>query len=114
MGYWNEAPLPRDQIVLIATTLGDRIPDDHPVRLFEEILAGLDWSAWENQYCRVAGQPAIPPKIMAGAILYGLSHGIRSSRRLEPAGKTRDRKRCGDSVRWREGYWKGCAWTTGV
>ena len=83
MGYWNEAPLPRDQIVLIATTLGDRIPDDHPVRLFEEILAGLDWSAWENQYCRVAGQPAIPPKIMAGAILYGLSHGIRSSRRLE-------------------------------
>lgn len=83
MGYWHEAPLPRDQIVLIATTLGDRIPDDHPVRLFCEILSNLDWSAWENHYCQVAGQPAIPPMIVAGTILYGLSHGIRSSRRLE-------------------------------
>ena len=45
MGYWAEAPFPRDQIVLISTTLGDRIPDGHPVRLFEEILASLDWSA---------------------------------------------------------------------
>ena len=83
MGYWDEAPIPRDQIVLIATTLGDRIPNDHPVRLFQEILAGLDWSPWENHYCQVAGQPAIPPLIVAGAILYGMSHGIRSSRRLE-------------------------------
>lgn len=90
MGYWDEAPLPRDQIVLIATTLGDRIPDDHPVRLFYEILSNLDWSAWENHYCRVAGQPAIPPMVVAGAILYGMSHGIRSSRRLEWA--------CGNAV----------------
>jgi transposase len=90
MGYWDEAPLPRDQIVLIATTLGDRIPDHHPVRLFQEILASLDWSSWERHYCRVAGQPAIPPLIVAGAILYGLSQGIRSSRRLEWA--------CGNAV----------------
>jgi transposase len=90
MGYWAEAPIPRDQILLISTTLGDRIPDDHPVRLFDEILASLDFSAWENHYCRVAGQPAIPPRIVAGAILYGLSHGIRSSRRLEWA--------CGNAV----------------
>jgi len=90
VSYWNEAPLPRDQIVLIATTLGDRIPDDHPVRLFQEILASVDWSAWERHYCRVAGQPAIPPMIVGGAILYGMSHGIRSSRRLEWA--------CGNAV----------------
>jgi transposase len=90
MSYWDEAPLPRDQIVLIATTLGDRIPDDHPVRLFYEILASLDWSGWERHYCRVAGQPAIPPMIVGGAILYGMSHGIRSSRRLEWA--------CGNAV----------------
>jgi transposase len=83
VGYWSEAPLPRDQIVLIATTLGDRIPEDHPVRLFYEILASVDWSAWERHYCGVAGQPAIPPMLVAGAILYGMSQGIRSSRRLE-------------------------------
>jgi transposase len=90
VGYWAEAPLPRDQIVLIATTLGDSIPKNHPVRLFFEIVDELDWSAWENHYCRVAGQPAIPPMIVAGAILYGMSHGLRSSRRLEWA--------CGNAV----------------
>jgi len=90
MGYWDEAPLPRDQIVLIPTTLGDCVPDDHPVRLFCEILSSLDWSGWEQHYCRVAGQPAIPPMIVAGAILYGMSQGIRSSRRLEWA--------CGNAV----------------
>ena len=90
MGYWAEAPLPRDQILLIPVTLGDRIPVDHPVRLFDEILSSLDFSKWENHYCQVAGQPAIPPRVVAGAILYGLSHGLRSSRRLEWA--------CGNAV----------------
>lgn len=83
MSGWSEAPLPRDQILLIRETLGDRIPRDHTVRLFWEILDGLDWSGWERHYVLVAGQPPIRPKVMAGAILYGLTHGIRSSRRLE-------------------------------
>lgn len=87
MGYWAEAPLPRDQLVLISTTLEDCVAKDHPVRLFEEILSSLDWSAWERHYCQVAGQPAIPPRVVAGAILYGLSQGLRSSRRLEWACK---------------------------
>ncbi len=87
MGYWAEAPLPRDQMLLIPKTLGECVPPDHPVRLFDEILSSLDWSAWERGYCQVAGQPAIPPRIVAGAILYGLSQGLRSSRRLEWACK---------------------------
>ncbi len=87
MAYWAEAPLPRDQMMLIPTKLEDCVPPDHPVRLFDEILAKLDWSVWEWGYCQVAGQPAIPPRIVAGAILYGLSQGLRSSRRLEWACK---------------------------
>jgi transposase len=83
MARWNQAPVPREQILLIATTLEDRIAQNHPVRLFAEILDGLDWSSWERHYCLVAGQPPIHPKVMAGAILYGLTQGIRSSRRLE-------------------------------
>lgn len=83
MSGWNQAPLPRDQILLFRETLGDRIPQDHSVRLLWEILNGLDWSGWERHYVLVAGQPPIHPKVMAGAILYGLTHGIRSSRRLE-------------------------------
>jgi len=83
MSGWNQAPLPRDQILLFCETLGDRIPQDHSVRLFAEILDSIDWSSWERHYVLVAGQPPIHPKIMAGAILYGLTHGLRSSRRLE-------------------------------
>lgn len=90
MSGWNQAPFPRDQILLFRETLGDRIPDGHTVRLFGEILDSVDWSSWEQHYVLVAGQPPIHPKIMAGAILYGLSHGIRSSRRLEWA--------CGNAI----------------
>lgn len=83
MSRWNQAPYPREQILLFRERLEDRIPDDHSVRLLLEILDGLDWSSWERHYVLVAGQPPIHPKVMAGAIIYGLSHGIRSSRRLE-------------------------------
>lgn len=90
MSGWNQAPLPRDQILLFRETLGDRIPENHTIRLFAEILDGLDWSNWERYYVLVAGQPPIHPKVMAGAILYGLTHGLRSSRRLEWA--------CGNAI----------------
>jgi transposase len=73
----------RDQTVLFSPTLDAMIDADHPVRLFEEILAGRDWSGWEARYDQQVGQPPIHPRVLAGAILYGLSHGIRSSRRLE-------------------------------
>lgn len=90
MSGWNQAPLPRDQILLFRETLGDRIPQDHSVRLFAEILDGIDWGSWEQHYVLVAGQPPIHPKVVAGAILYGLTQGLRSSRRLEWA--------CGNAV----------------
>jgi transposase len=83
MGYWAKAPMPREQLVLIATTVDDRIPEDHPVRLYAEILEGYDWSAWESRYHGRLGQPPIHPRILAGVWLYGLRRGVRSSRRLE-------------------------------
>lgn len=83
MDYWSKAPLNRDQIALFSPTLDSWIPEDHPVRLFDEILSSLDWSDWEAQYFGCVGQPPIRPKILAGVILYGLSMGIRSSRTLE-------------------------------
>ena len=88
MSGWNQAPLPRDQILLFRETLGDRIPDNHSVRLFAEILDGIAWSSWEGYYVLVAGQPPIHPRIMAGAILYGLTHGIRSSRSPRRIGRS--------------------------
>ncbi|HUW84793.1 MAG TPA: transposase [Phycisphaerae bacterium] len=83
MGYWSKPEMDRDQMVLLSTTLSERIPEDHSVRLFWELLETYDWRPWEGQYCGCQGQPAIHPRIVAGVLLYGLTQGIRSSRRLE-------------------------------
>jgi transposase len=83
--YWSEAPMNRQQTVLFGPTLDSTIREDDPVRLFDEVLAGLDWSSWEAEYDGTRGQPPIHPRFMAGALLYGLCRGIRSSRKLEEA-----------------------------
>ncbi len=83
MEYWAKPRVARDQIVLFSPTLDASISNDHPVRLLDEILKGLDWSAWEAEYDGGKGQPPIPPWVMAGVILYGLMRGLRSSRMLE-------------------------------
>jgi transposase len=85
MAYWAKAPAPREQLVLFATRLDDVLGEDHPVRLLDDILAAVDWSDWERYYCGLAGQPAIHPRVLAGAILYGLTVGVRTSRKLEDA-----------------------------
>lgn len=69
-------------MTLFAPTLESVIGDDDPVRLFDEVLAGSDWSLWEADYHGCVGQPAIHP---AAAILYGLYRRVRSSRQLEEA-----------------------------
>ena len=85
MAGWAQAPCGRDQLILFATTIDDRIPDDDPVRVFHEILSHVDWRSWETHYVLVHGQPPIPPRVLASLILYGLTCGVRSSRRLEQA-----------------------------
>lgn len=85
MDYWDEPPLDRDQTLLFYPTLDASIGQDHPVRLFDEILSQLDWRQWEARYPHTVGRPPIPPKVTASVILYGLSVGVRSSRRLEEA-----------------------------
>ena len=85
MGYWAQAPMQREQMTLFAPTLDAMIGEGHPVRLFDEILAGCRWSEWEAEYDGKRGQPPIHPRIIASVILYGLLRGIRSSRVLEYA-----------------------------
>lgn len=83
MDYWARAPMKREQMVLFAPSLDARIPEDHPVRLFDEILRHCDWSDWEAGYHLKSGQPPIHPRVIAGMILYALTRGLRSSRLLE-------------------------------
>ena len=81
--YWATPPMRRDQSTLFAPTLDDMIDPDDPVRLFDEVLAGRDWSDWEAEYDLSRGQPPIHPRHVAACLLYGMARGIRSSRKLE-------------------------------
>ena len=85
MEYWAKPGLDRQQALLFYPTLDQSVSDDHPVRLLDEILRALDWSAWGQEYDGRRGQPPIPPWVMAGVVLYGLMRRIRSSRQLEYA-----------------------------
>lgn len=85
MGKWADPQIDRYQQTLFAPTLDAMIAADHPVRLFDELLQAMDWSAWEARYELTVGQPPIHPRFMAGIILYGLTRKITSSRQLEYA-----------------------------
>ncbi|MCA9155720.1 MAG: hypothetical protein KDA38_13070, partial [Planctomycetales bacterium] len=63
--YWQDAPVAREQLVLIPTALEELIPADHPVRLVDEILDRLDWTPWEAAYHGSHGQPPIHPSVLA-------------------------------------------------
>jgi len=83
---WAMAALDRDQLVLFPQRLDDVIPAGHAVRLLDEILGSLDWSAWEKKYKDVdRGRPPFAPRLLASIILYGLLVQIRASRKLEEA-----------------------------
>lgn len=83
---WAAAALDRDQLVLFPERLDDVVPADDPVRLLDEILGNLDWSAWEAGYKDVAcGRPPLSPRLLASVILFGLLTQVRASRKLEAA-----------------------------
>lgn len=83
VSYWQDAPIPREQLVMFARRLEDVIPEDHPVRLFDEILNEVDWTVWESEYHGTRGQPPIHPSILAKVLLFALLRGLRSSRKIE-------------------------------
>lgn len=87
---WAKSPNQRHQIMLFSPSLEDSIPANHPIRVLDAILRGLDWSDWEKRYTASAGRPPVHPRLMAGTILYGMMVcGLRSSRKLEDATRMR-------------------------
>ena len=75
---------PREQLVLFPQYLDELVGADASVRAFAALLDEVDWSTWEQEYVG-CGQPPIHPRYLAGAILFGLLHKIRSTRELEAA-----------------------------
>jgi transposase len=78
--YFAKPPQSRDQKELFPRTLDDAIPDDHPVRVLDELLDLCDFSQFEAQYHGSLGQPPYPPKTLVKVWLFALTCGIRSSR----------------------------------
>ena len=85
MADFKIPPECRDQIVLFPKKLDEAIASNHPVRLLDDILRRIDWDPWEAKYSLVRGQPPIHPRVVAGAILYGILKRIRTTRALEEA-----------------------------
>lgn len=82
---WAVPPVDREQLVLFPTSLDEVIPEDHLVRVVDEILRALDWSKFEAEYHGRLGARPIHPRVLAAVILYGHLTRVRSSRQLEAA-----------------------------
>lgn len=49
-GYWAEPLMDRQRTKIFIPTLDAMLDDDDPVRLVDEVLAGVDWTDWEAHY----------------------------------------------------------------
>ena len=87
--HWATPKRLRTQVELFCPTLDSMVPTDHVVRQLDLVLSKVDWKDWESHYSHGTGQPPIHPKLIAGAILYGYTNRIRSSRNLEDATRNR-------------------------
>jgi transposase len=82
-------PFNREQTFLLPPTLGELIPDDHPVRFVAEFVDALDSETLIEMGIGPEGEPlgapAYHPKALLCVWLYGFMTGTRSSRKLEAA-----------------------------
>jgi transposase len=82
-------PFSRQQVWLLPPTLGELIPDDHPVRFVAAFVDALDRSAslelGIGSDGEALGAPAYHPRVLLSVWLYGFMTGVRSCRKLEAA-----------------------------
>lgn len=77
---WIELPGP-DQLSFVARCTNDLVPQDAFVRLLDEILEALDFSAFEAAYPG-GGHPAFHPRFIAKIVIYGMCMRVLSAREL--------------------------------
>lgn len=75
----------REQVSLFPESIEDLIPEDHPIRVIDQYIDGLDIQALGFSKSRVAsqGRPPYDPRDLLRLYLYGYFNRVRSSRRLE-------------------------------
>lgn len=73
-----------DQPFLFPPSLLDWLPKDHPAHFISEVVDSLDLSGIYGDYA-IKGQPPYNPTMLVKVLIYGISKGIRSSRKIEKA-----------------------------
>jgi transposase len=75
----------RNQTTLLPECLNDYVNEDHPVRVIEAFVEGLDLTALGFDGVKPAktGRPAYHPAVLLKLYIYGYLNRIQSSRRLE-------------------------------
>src|SRR5262245_16987246 len=89
MAGFREPEFARSQLILFSKSIDDAIPQDHGVRLFDQILRSKPfqeaWASMALDYKLIEGRPPYHPRVLGGLWLYGMANRIRSSRQLELA-----------------------------
>src|SRR2546425_8297486 len=75
----------RGQAALFPVVLDDLVPQEHPVRVIDAFVAGLDLGqlGFAKAEPAATGRPPYDPGDLLRLYLYGYLNQVRSSRRLE-------------------------------
>jgi transposase len=77
-------PYDPDQVLLMAPSLQDWVPDGHLARFVSDLVdEALDLSAIYSSYEEERGSPPYDPRLMVKLLIYGYATGTPSSRKLE-------------------------------
>ncbi|MCG2722576.1 MAG: transposase [Thermodesulfovibrionales bacterium] len=74
-------PYDQEQIFLLPPSLNEWVRQDHPARVFSEIIDRIDTRPFREP--KEEGRPAYHPKMMLKVLLWGYANGVRSSRKIE-------------------------------
>lgn len=74
-------PYNQEQIFLLPPSLNEWVREDHPARVFSEIIDRMDTRPFREP--KEEGRPAYHPKMMLKVLLWGYANGVRSSRKVE-------------------------------
>lgn len=74
-----------DQLLMMAPSLREWLPEDHAVYFVSDLLETLDLSAIYGSYDEERGFPPYHPLLMTKLVVYGYTRGVRSSRKMARA-----------------------------
>jgi transposase len=75
----------QDQGMLFPPSIQDWIPDKHPAKYIDQVVESLDLTAIYDSYDALKGYPPYSPRMMVKVLMYAVTKGIHSSRKIEKA-----------------------------